>query len=113
MTGVFIRERRRGCEQRHKEEGCGKTEAGTAGMQPQAKQHQEQLEAGRAKNAPLEPSQDADQTVREEISVVLSHQVWGSWAAQSVRHPTLDLGSGHDLTVREIKPRVEIGRAHV
>ena len=23
----------------------------------------------------------------------------GSWTAQSVEHPTLDLGSGHDLTV--------------
>ena len=24
---------------------------------------------------------------------------WGAWVAQSVKHPTLDLGSGHDLTV--------------
>ena len=26
--------------------------------------------------------------------------------AQSVKCPTLDLGSGHDLTVREFKPRI-------
>ena len=26
--------------------------------------------------------------------------------AQSVKHPTLDFSSGHDLTVREIEPRV-------
>ena len=26
--------------------------------------------------------------------------------AQSVRHLTLDFGSGHDLTVHEIEPRV-------
>ena len=25
----------------------------------------------------------------------------GAWVAQSVKHPTLDFGSGHDLTVRE------------
>ena len=28
--------------------------------------------------------------------------------AQSVKHPTLDLGSGHDLTVHGIEPRVEL-----
>ena len=26
--------------------------------------------------------------------------------AQSVKHPTLDFGSGHDLMVHEFKPRV-------
>ena len=31
---------------------------------------------------------------------------WGAWVAQLVEHLTLDLGSGHDLTVREIKPHV-------
>ena len=30
----------------------------------------------------------------------------GTWAAQSVERQTLDFRSGHDLTVREIKPRV-------
>ena len=28
----------------------------------------------------------------------------GAWVAQSVEHPTLDFGSGHDLMVCEIKP---------
>ena len=28
----------------------------------------------------------------------------GAWGAQSVKHPTLDFGSGHDLRVREIEP---------
>ena len=28
--------------------------------------------------------------------------------AQSAKCPTLDFGSGHDLTVREIEPRVEL-----
>ena len=30
----------------------------------------------------------------------------GTWVAQSVGHPTLDLGSGHDLKVVGIKPCV-------
>ena len=29
-----------------------------------------------------------------------------TWLAQSVKRLTLDLGSGHDLTVREFKPHV-------
>ena len=29
---------------------------------------------------------------------------WGTWVAQSVKCLTLDFGSGHDLTVHEIKP---------
>ena len=29
----------------------------------------------------------------------------GTWVAQSLKHPTLDFGSGHDLMVREIKSR--------
>ena len=36
--------------------------------------------------------------------------------AQSVKHPTLVFGSGHDLTVREFEPRIglladSVGRA--
>ena len=31
---------------------------------------------------------------------------WGVWVAQSVMCPTLDFGSGHDLTVHETEPRV-------
>ena len=29
----------------------------------------------------------------------------GAWVAQSVKCPTLDLGSGHDLMVSEFEPR--------
>ena len=29
----------------------------------------------------------------------------GTWVAQLVMHPTLDLGSGHDLMVCEFKPQ--------
>ena len=30
----------------------------------------------------------------------------GIWVAQSLKHQTLDLGSGHDLTVHEFKLRI-------
>ena len=30
----------------------------------------------------------------------------GAWVSQVVRQPTLDFSSGHDLTVREVKPHV-------
>ena len=30
----------------------------------------------------------------------------GTWAAQSVKHPTLDLGSGDDLKICEFESRV-------
>ena len=30
----------------------------------------------------------------------------GAWGAQSVKRPTLDFGSGRDLTVREFEPRI-------
>ena len=29
---------------------------------------------------------------------------WGTWVAQLARHLTLDFGSGHEFTVREIEP---------
>ena len=29
--------------------------------------------------------------------------LWDAWVAQSVKHPTLNVGSGHDLTVPEIE----------
>ena len=32
----------------------------------------------------------------------------GAWVAQLVKQRTLDFGSGDDLTVREIKPRVRL-----
>ena len=30
----------------------------------------------------------------------------GAWVAQSAEHPTLDVSSGHDLTVRESEPQL-------
>ena len=30
----------------------------------------------------------------------------GAWVAQLVKRPTVDLGSGHDLTVDEFEPHV-------
>ena len=33
---------------------------------------------------------------------------WNAWVVQSVKHPTLDSGSGHDLTVCEIKPPIRL-----
>ena len=33
-------------------------------------------------------------------------QAWGAWLVQSVKRPTLGLGSRHDLIVGEFKPRV-------
>ena len=29
-----------------------------------------------------------------------------AWVAQSVKHPTLDFSSGHDLTVQELQPHI-------
>ena len=29
---------------------------------------------------------------------------WGAWVAQSVEHPTLDFGSGHDLRLVKSSP---------
>ena len=31
-----------------------------------------------------------------------------TWEAQSVKHPTLDFSSGHDLAVQEIEPQVRL-----
>ena len=50
---------------------------------------------------------------------ILSHQVEninkkteitfrGTWVAQSVKHPTLDFGSGHDLMVHGFKLCIEL-----
>ena len=37
----------------------------------------------------------------------------GAWVAQSVKHPTPDFSSGHDLTVHEIKPRIRLSAVSV
>ena len=35
-----------------------------------------------------------------EKNVILFYfDLWGTWVAQSVKHPTLNFGSGHDLRV--------------
>ena len=38
------------------------------------------------------------------IILFKNHFYGGAWVAQSVKQPTLDFGSGHDLTVHEIEP---------
>ena len=53
------------------------------------------------------------QTKREELTKKNQIQnrnrpTGGTWVAQSVKRPTLDLGSGHDLTVHGFKPRVRL-----
>ena len=35
---------------------------------------------------------------------VLIKSGWDAWVAQSVKHPTLGFGSGHDLMVHEFGP---------
>ena len=35
-----------------------------------------------------------------------NHAIRGAWVAQSFKHSTLDLGSGHDLMVYECEPRI-------
>ena len=40
------------------------------------------------------------------VLYLLKHMVWGSWVAQLVKHSTLHLGSGHNLTVCGIEPHV-------
>ena len=35
-------------------------------------------------------------------------RTWGAWVSQSVKHLTPDFGSGHDLTVRELEPCVQL-----
>ena len=32
----------------------------------------------------------------------------GTWVAQSVKHLTLDFGSGHDLVVHEFEPLIRL-----
>ena len=39
---------------------------------------------------------------------LVPNQDKGAWVAQSVKHPSLDLSSGHDLMVREFEPRIRL-----
>ena len=41
-----------------------------------------------------------------ELDSKVTKNYRGAWVAQSVKHPTLDFGSSHNLLVREIKPCV-------
>ena len=40
--------------------------------------------------------------------VTLNILTWGAWMAQSVKHPTPDFSSGHDLTVRGFEPCISL-----
>ena len=40
------------------------------------------------------------------IQIIFAFEIWGAWVAQSVDHPTLDFGSGYDLTICGIEPHV-------
>ena len=41
-----------------------------------------------------------------EMLTLINRSFRGTWVAQSVKHPALDFGSGHDLPVREFEPCV-------
>ena len=44
---------------------------------------------------------------RDPVSRYVAKKNWrGTWVAQSVKHPTLDLRSGHDPTVCGIEPHI-------
>ena len=38
----------------------------------------------------------------------LKHTTQGHWVVQSVKHPPLDFGSGHDFTVRKFEPHIRL-----
>ena len=46
------------------------------------------------------------QDLKSKIEMNVLGYFRGGWVAQSIKHPTLDFGSGRDLTVRGIEPRV-------
>ena len=39
-----------------------------------------------------------------KIKNTRNNKCWGTWVAQSVKHPTLGFSSGHGLMVHEFKP---------
>ena len=39
---------------------------------------------------------------------ISAKKLWGTWVAQLVKRQTLDFGSGHDLVVHEVEPRVRL-----
>ena len=42
------------------------------------------------------------------VCSIIKNRNKGTWVAQSVRRPTLDVSSGPDLTVREFEPHVRL-----
>ena len=38
--------------------------------------------------------------------LTITKRIRGAWEAHTVKHPTLDLGLGHDLTVRGLEPHI-------
>ena len=57
------------------------------------------MKAADLKVVPQEKERPVDGTA--SMGQLGKAQYWGSWVAQSVRHLTLDLSSGHDLIVWE------------
>ena len=41
-------------------------------------------------------------------SVIEIENILGTWVAQSIKRPTLDLGSGHDLMVCGFEPHIRL-----
>ena len=44
--------------------------------------------------------------VMHRVALFENSRLRGTWVVQSVKRLTLDFGSGHGLTAREIEPRV-------
>ena len=42
------------------------------------------------------------------VNSCIKKRLQSTWVAQSVEHPTLDFGSGHDIMVCDIEPHVRI-----
>ena len=57
-------------------------------------------------NEPFETSSPKGQIMS------LNTEMRDTWVARSVKHQTLDCGSGHDLTIREIEPPVGLYNGH-
>ena len=45
-----------------------------------------------------------DNGTHRKLFLLEMEAFWGTWVAQSVKHQTLDFGSGHDLTVCGFEP---------
>ena len=56
----------------------------------------------------LSPSLFAPPLCTLSLSVSKTNTLWGTCVAQSVKRPTLDFGSGHDLMVCWFEPRIRL-----